>query len=43
MKDIIYKILFVALTSLMISGIGLFALHTMVIKGLIWPIEQNGE
>jgi|TARA_R100000234_G_C4944196_1_gene154301 hypothetical protein len=35
MKDIFYKILFVALTSLMLSGIGLFALHTMVVRGLI--------
>tara|TARA_B100001939_G_scaffold110103_1_gene95108 strand:- start:224 stop:331 length:108 start_codon:yes stop_codon:yes gene_type:complete len=35
MKDIIYKILFVAVTSLMLSGIGLFALHTMVVRGLI--------
>tara|TARA_Y100001938_G_C7831527_1_gene301611 strand:- start:56 stop:163 length:108 start_codon:yes stop_codon:yes gene_type:complete len=35
MKDIFYKILFVVVTSLMLSGIGLFALHTMVVKGLI--------
>jgi len=35
MKDIFYKIFFVVLTSLMLSGIGLFALHTMVVRGLI--------
>jgi len=35
MKDIFYKILFVAVTSLMLSGVGLFALHTIVVRGLI--------
>jgi len=35
MKDMFYKILFVAVTSLTLSGVGSFALHTMVVKGLI--------
>jgi hypothetical protein len=35
MKDIIYKILFVVLTSSMLTGVLMFALHTLVVRGLI--------